>query len=146
MPEGHTIHALAARLNRTLGGKPVDVTSPQGRFAADAALIDGRTLDHAAARGKHLFVDFGDLADLTLHVHLGLIGSFHVKQRGEVSGTASPARLRLEGQHHVAELRGPMICALIDEPSREAMKLGVQDTEQSVDNDFFIDGSGAFGR
>jgi endonuclease-8 len=126
VPEGHTIHALAARLNRTLGGQQVDVSSPQGRFAADAALIDGRILDHASARGKHLFIDFGDLADLTLHVHLGLIGSFHVKRRWEEGAPTSPARLRLEDRHHVAELRGPMICALVDEPSRQRIldKLG----------------------
>lgn len=117
MPEGHTIHALAARLNRTLGGYPVGVSSPQGRFAADAALIDGRTLHEASARGKHLFVDF---EDLILHVHLGLIGSFHVKRRAGERASISSARLRLEGADHVAELRGPMICALVDEESRRA--------------------------
>lgn len=123
MPEGHTIHALAARLNRTLAGHPVDVTSPQGRFAADAALLDGRTLDVASARGKHLFVD---VEDLILHVHLGLIGSFHVKQRAEAVDPPTPARLRMVGPHHVAELRGPMICALIGEERRQAVldKLG----------------------
>ena len=121
MPEGHTIHALAARLNRTLGGQRVDVSSPQGRFAADAALIDDRILDRASARGKHLFVDFDEVADLTLHVHLGLIGSFHVKRRDQEGAVASPARLRIEGRHHVAELRGPMICALIDEWARETI-------------------------
>ena len=141
MPEGHTIHALAARLNRTLGGQPVDVTSPQGRFAADATLIDGRTLDHASARGKHLFIDFDDLPDLTLHVHLGLIGSFHVKQRSEEGTAASPARLRLEGRNHVAELRGPMICALIDQPLRQTIldKLGPDPLHEP---DVFADGAG----
>ncbi|GAA6525642.1 DNA-formamidopyrimidine glycosylase family protein [Intrasporangium sp. DVR] len=124
MPEGHTIHALAARLNRTLGGQPIAVSSPQGRFAADAAVLDGRTLDVAQARGKHLFVDF---ADLILHVHLGLIGSFHVKHQPlPDAANPSPPRLRLAGRTHVAELRGPMICALVDEEGRQAVldKLG----------------------
>ncbi|MDV3219968.1 Fpg/Nei family DNA glycosylase [Intrasporangium sp.] len=115
MPEGHTIHALAARLNRTLGRRPVAVSSPQGRFAADAALIDGRILEAASARGKHLFVDFDDIV---LHVHLGLIGSFHVKPRADEARATSPARLRIEGADHVAELRGPMICALVDDATR----------------------------
>ncbi len=127
--------------NRTLGGQQVDVSSPQGRFAADATLIDGRTLDHASARGKHLFLDFDDLADLTLHIHLGLIGSFHVKQRSEEGTAASRARLRLEGRNHVAELRGPMICALIDEPSRQSIlhKLGPDPLHEP---DVLADGAG----
>ena len=123
MPEGHTIHALAARLNRTLGGEAIGISSPQGRFASDAALIDGRTLDRATARGKHLFLAFDDL---TLHVHLGLIGTFHVKPVDPARPSGPPARLRLEGRRHVAELRGPMICALVDDPTRQAVlaKLG----------------------
>jgi endonuclease-8 len=141
VPEGHTIHALAARLNRTLGGQQVGVSSPQGRFAADAALIDGRILDHASARGKHLFIDFRDLPDLTLHVHLGLIGSFHVKHGAAASPPTSPARLRLEGRQHVAELRGPMICALIDEQSRQLVldKLGPDPLHEP---DVLADGAG----
>lgn len=123
MPEGHTIHALAARLNRALGGERLAVSSPQGRFAADAALLDGRPLDQATARGKHLFIDF---EDLILHVHLGLIGSFHVKHAVGRDSPGTPARLRLEGRSHVAELRGPMICALVDEEDRQSVlaKLG----------------------
>lgn len=123
MPEGHTIHALAARINRTLGGQQIRASSPQGRFAADAALLDGRRLDEASARGKHLFVD---VEDLILHVHLGLIGSFHVKQRAAVEQAGSPPRLRIEGPFHVAELRGPMICSLVDATTRQAVldKLG----------------------
>lgn len=115
MPEGHTIHALAARINRNLSGQPVHVTSPQGRFAADAALLDGRVLTGAAARGKHLFID---VEDVILHVHLGLIGSFHVKPSSSRSESASPPRLLIVGSRHVAELRGPMICALVDEERR----------------------------
>src|SRR5204863_1145626 len=33
MPEGHTIHRLARDHSRALGRQPVEVTSPQGRFA-----------------------------------------------------------------------------------------------------------------
>jgi len=138
VPEGHTIHALAARLNRTLGGHQIGVTSPQGRFAADAALLDGRTLDLASARGKHLFVD---VEDLILHVHLGLIGSFHVKHHATAGEPTSPARLRITGPDHVAELRGPMICGLIDEQRRESVlaKLG---PDPLYDPDVAGDGEG----
>ena len=113
MPEGHTIHALAERLERSFRGQVVQASSPQGRFAADAALIDGRVFERAQAWGKHLFVG---IEGLTLHVHLGLIGMFHVKP---MVGTSPPAsvgavRLRLVGRAHWADLRGPMICTLVD--------------------------------
>lgn len=113
MPEGHTIHALAERLERAFRGHVLGASSPQGRFAADAELLDGRTLERAEAWGKHLFVT---MEDLILHVHLGLIGMFHVKQMDR-EGPPAPAgsvRLRLVGPEHWADLRGPMICTLVD--------------------------------
>ncbi len=114
MPEGHTIHALADRLERAFRGSAVEATSPQGRFAADAERLDGRVLDRAQAWGKHLFVDIGDAI---LHVHLGLIGMFPVKHRGggEPPAPVGAVRLRLVGPEHWADLRGPMICTLVDE-------------------------------
>ena len=42
MPEGHTIHRLAREHNRLLVGHPVRASSPQGRFAAGAALVPYR--------------------------------------------------------------------------------------------------------
>ena len=36
-------------------GKAVSVTSPQGRFATSAEIVDGRVLRRAEAHGKHLF-------------------------------------------------------------------------------------------
>ncbi len=101
-----------------MGHQRVRASSPQGRFTADAAVLDGRVLDVASARGKHLFLE---AEDLILHVHLGLIGSFHVKPRQTSGVVSTPARLRLETEQHLAELRGPMICALIDDGAREAV-------------------------
>ena len=37
MPEGHTLRRLALEVEEAFGGRPVRVSSPQGRFAADAA-------------------------------------------------------------------------------------------------------------
>lgn len=121
MPEGHTIHALARRLERAFAGRRVMASSPQGRFAADAARIDGLVLESAQARGKHLFVTLGDR---TLHVHLGLIGVFPVipLSRMPLTTPAPTVRLRLVGEEHVADLRGPMICALIDEERRAGIE------------------------
>ena len=117
MPEGHTIHALADRLERAFRGHEVVASSPQGRFAADAERLDGRVLERAQAWGKHLFVE---VADTTLHVHLGLIGQFPVRP---LDGAPAPApvgavRLRLVGPEHWADLRGPMICTLVDRARR----------------------------
>jgi endonuclease-8 len=113
VPEGHTIHALADRLQRAFRCRAVAASSPQGRFAADAERLDGRVLDRAHAWGKHLFVELGDA---TLHVHLGLIGTFPVKPlEGMPPPPAQPTvRLRLVGPEHWADLRGPMICTIID--------------------------------
>jgi endonuclease-8 len=80
VPEGHTLHRLARQQTAQFAGRPVRVSSPQGRFAAGAALLDGRVLDEVVAHGKHLFASFG--ADV-LHVHLGLYGTF-------TSGTGDP--------------------------------------------------------
>ena len=118
MPEGHTIHALAARLDRAFAGHAVRASSPQGRFAEGAALLDGQALLGSQAWGKHLFCEFD--ADRWLHVHLGLIGVFpvvplpmelHGVEPEQVPVTGA-VRLRLLNQTHVADLRGPMTCAV----------------------------------
>ena len=38
MPEGHTLRRLADDLDAAFAGRPVRVSSPQGRFAAAAAV------------------------------------------------------------------------------------------------------------
>jgi endonuclease-8 len=137
MPEGHTIHALAARLDRAFAGRSVAANSPQGRFAAEASQLDGLHLLGSEAVGKHLFVDFSD--DLLLHVHLGLIGQFPVRPIG-AEGAPSPigaVRLRLVGESHVADLRGPMICALITPDRRDEVvgSLGPDPLDPRADGD-----------
>ena len=77
MPEGHTLRRLADDLDAAFAGRPVRVSSPQGRFAADAALVDGQVLVGADSAGKHLFVEFA--GDRYVHVHLGLIGKFDLR-------------------------------------------------------------------
>ena len=72
MPEGHTLRRLADDLDRAFSGRPVRVSSPQGRFAESATLLDGTRVVGADSAGKHLFVEFE--ADRFVHVHLGLIG------------------------------------------------------------------------
>ncbi|HET9185774.1 MAG TPA: DNA-formamidopyrimidine glycosylase family protein, partial [Solirubrobacterales bacterium] len=75
MAEGDTILRLARRFEETLVGEEVAATapSPRGR-AAGVGRLDGRCLRAASARGKHLLLDFGELA---LHSHLGMSGGWH---------------------------------------------------------------------
>ncbi|GEL99049.1 Fpg/Nei family DNA glycosylase [Cellulomonas terrae] len=74
MPEGHTVHRIARQLRLDLVGRRLAVSSPQGRFAAGAARVDGQVLVAADAVGKQLFCTFesGDV----LRVHLGLYGAW----------------------------------------------------------------------
>ena len=41
MPEGHTLHRAARDHSPILVGQQLQVSSPQGRFAAGAAQLDG---------------------------------------------------------------------------------------------------------
>jgi endonuclease VIII len=110
LPEGHTLHRLARRHQKLFARRPVRVSSPQGRFADSAALLDGLVLRKAEAHGKHLFHTFD--RDLVVHVHLGLYGTFDEgalpapEPRGQL-------RLRLVGEEHYADLRGPTACELL---------------------------------
>ena len=118
MPEGHVIHRLANGLTEQFGGHQVAVTSPQGRFADEAALLDGGVLTGAEAYGKHLFVDFGP--DRIVHVHLGLIGKLWLLD-GPPTSLAGPETLRMliTRDQLRAELRGPQWCRLITDQTRE---------------------------
>src|SRR5689334_18706261 len=121
MPEGHTLFALARDLDAAFGGTQPTATSPQGRFAAGAALLDGRTFLHATSWGKHLFVEFE--GDAWLHVHLGLIGTFRIDEHGYAGDppVVGQVRLRLVTEEHVADLRGPNLCAVITPEQVEAV-------------------------
>ena len=93
MPEGHTVHRIALQLGADLVGRPVAATSPQGRFAAGAALLDGRVPTGARAHGKHFFLDYDDAAPVVLRVHLGLYGAWDL--HGEVTSIGPGAATSL---------------------------------------------------
>ncbi len=118
MPEGHTLRRLAHDLDQAFGGRPVRVSSPQGRFADSAALLDGSHLLTADSTGKHLFVDFE--GDRVVHVHLGLIGSFDVRS-GAAGAAVGQVRLRLVNDTAYADLRGATRCDLVTPERREAV-------------------------
>lgn len=113
MPEGHTLRRLALDLTAAFDGQRLEVSSPQGRFAADAAVLDGATFVGADSAGKHLFVDLGH--ERYVHIHLGLIGTFAIgtMEDGRPPAPVGAVRLRLASGTSYADLRGAIICDLI---------------------------------
>ncbi len=119
MPEGHTIHRIAKDHSPVLTGRPVTVTSPQGRFANDAALVDGVVLDRIEAYGKHLF-HFWDNG-LVGHVHLGLFGKFRVSLGPEAPEPVGMVRMRLSTDAGTIDLAGPTDCSIGTADDRDAI-------------------------
>ncbi|GAA4613563.1 Fpg/Nei family DNA glycosylase [Saccharopolyspora hordei] len=110
MPEGHTLHRLAGLHHELFAGRRVRVASPQGRFATSASLLDGSVLERAEAHGKHLFHHYGP--DRVVHVHLGLYGTFSQSEL-PVTEPRGQVRMRIVGETHWADLRGPTACELL---------------------------------
>jgi endonuclease-8 len=144
VPEGHTVHRLAGAFGAAFAGKRVAASSPQGRFADGAALLDGRTLLSAEAHGKQMFMAFD--GDLWLRVHLGLYGMWRFAgpglqgfgrrtRKAEADVVTDPdappaprgaVRLRLLAGRHLADLSGPTACQVISpqEKSLAMARLG----------------------
>jgi formamidopyrimidine-DNA glycosylase len=123
MPEGHTIHRIAIDHGKLLRGKPVAVSSPQGRFEVDAAMIDGARLKSLEAFGKHLFYWWAN--GLVGHVHLGLFGKFRV-HRSAAPHDAPTVRMRLTVPKATIDLTGPTECSIgtADDRDRIVARLG----------------------
>lgn len=128
MPEGHTIHALAGRLEAAFAGLPVRFSSPQGRFAESAAALDGSVVEGAEAHGKHLAIRVE--GDRVVHVHLGLFGRFAVRRHRRVDRGEAPTdlpvtgqvRMRMVSRTHVGDLRGPITCELVTPAEWDAVE------------------------
>lgn len=79
MPEGDTIHKLAARLRPALVGSTLDrfdaprLTGPPPAVGSEITAVD--------AVGKHLLIAFAD--GTTLETHLRMTGSWHLYRTGE---------------------------------------------------------------
>lgn len=117
LPEGHTLHRLAAELLAEFGGQKIVSTSPQGRFAAD--LADGRELASAQAWGKHLLIEFAALPEQA-HVHLGLYGRWSITTGRDIPITGQ-VRWRITGEASTADLRGPARCEWLWPPEAESL-------------------------
>ena len=74
MPEGHSVHRIARQFGANFVGTAPEVTSPQGRFAQGAAILNLREITDARAVGKHMVLEFE--GDEWLRVHLGIYGAW----------------------------------------------------------------------
>lgn len=113
------------------------VSSPQGKFAAGAAQVDGQLLTRAEAWGKHLLHHYD--SGLVVHVHLGLYGKFYDSElpMGEPVGQV---RMRMlgapDGQPGFGtDLRGPTACEVLLPPEVSALtdRLGPDPLRRGAD-------------
>lgn len=103
MPEGHSVHRIARQFDRNFVGRPVRASSPQGRFAEGAAVLDGREAVSVQAVGKQMFLEFDGA--IWLRVHLGLYGAWDFAGEILVDPTIASANGRM-GQ---TNQRGTMV-------------------------------------
>ena len=108
MVEGHSVHRIASRFRSKLVGRKFHASSPNGRFEAGAAAIDGRVLSRMEAVGKNLFAFFSSNVNdtngaeeedaIVVHVHFGMSGAWAVynSQLEDEPEVKPTTRLRLE--------------------------------------------------
>lgn len=99
MPEGHSVHRLARQFNDVFGATTLRVSSPQGKFSAGAALLNGHRLERAQAHGKQMFLYFSQ--DRIMRVHLGLYGAWDFGGDSTFTGASSIGAPRRVGEQEV---------------------------------------------
>lgn len=107
MPEGDSLHRAAAQLH-VLVGQKVEVETPHPRAAVKrlAEQLDGRVLERVEARGKNLYLSFGD--GLVLRSHLRMNGRWRVEPRGtERRGT--PWLVLRGDEYEAVQWNGPVL-------------------------------------
>ncbi|MFJ3404272.1 Fpg/Nei family DNA glycosylase [Promicromonospora sp. NPDC090134] len=137
MPEGHTVHRLARTFSSLFAGQTLRVSSPQGRFADGAGVLDGRRLVASEAWGKQLFLGFasdGAPADVSgaasgsagtadvlwLRTHLGLYGAWTfagAPDAPEVAHAIGAPRRRIGERDSVPAPSGPDVVPTAAAPS-----------------------------
>ena len=134
MPEGHTLHRLAAQHIRRYARRPVAVSQPPGPVRHERG-AGGRTgAEPAEAYGKHLFHQYGP--DAVVHVHLGLYGRFS-DDRPPAAEPWGQVRMRMIGETHYADLRGPAACELLSDAEVDVIhaRLGADPLRDDADPD-----------
>lgn len=115
MPEGHSVHRIARQFAVNFVGHRVAVSSPQGRFAADATRIDGHVMTDAKAVGKQMFLEFDN--ELWLRVHLGLYGAWDFA--GDIS--IDPTIASANGRMGQTNQRGTELDPILDSAGENSL-------------------------
>jgi len=93
MPEGHSVHRIARQFDRNFIGKTLGASSPQGRFAEGARMLDGREALGVQAVGKQMFLEVE--GGFWLRVHLGMYGAWDFAGEILVDDTIASANGRI---------------------------------------------------
>lgn len=108
MPEGHSVHRIARQFDRNFIGKTLTASSPQGRFAEGAALLNGREAVSVKAVGKQMFLETE--GGLWLRVHLGLYGAWDFAGEILLDPTIASANGRMgQTNQRGTELESPIM-------------------------------------
>lgn len=135
MPEGHSVHRIARQFARNFVGKRVEVSSPQGRFAAGASQIDGSSMVDARAVGKQMFLEFDN--HLWLRVHLGIYGAWDFAGEILMDATIASANGRMGQTNQRGTILDPPILDTAGEnslhsigaPRRTRVRMAEQEKE-----------------
>jgi endonuclease VIII len=140
MPEGHSVHRIARQFAHNFVGRMTWASSPQGRFAEGAALLDGRAPTLVRAVGKQMFMAFDD--DLWLRVHLGIYGAWDFAGEITLDPTIASANGRMgqtnqRGTDPVFDAAGENSLASIGAPrrARGAVRMSEQTKAREDDTD-----------
>jgi endonuclease-8 len=119
MPEGHSVHRIARQFTLHFVGKKVAASSPQGRFAAGAAQLDGHALVAATAVGKQMFLEFDH--GLWMRVHLGMYGAWDFAGTVTADASAPNGRKASDNEASLHSIGAPRLTRL---RMAESEKLG----------------------
>jgi endonuclease-8 len=129
MPEGHSVHRIARQFALHFVGNRIAASSPQGRFAAGAAEIDGHVMVDSKAVGKQMFLEFDN--GLWLRVHLGIYGAWDFAGDFTADATVASAGGRM-GQTNqrgtVLDSRGEDSLTSMGAPRVARLRMSEQET------------------
>ncbi len=134
MPEGHSVHRIARQFERNFVGHRIAVSSPQGRFAEGAAVLNGTELTEVWAVGKQMFMGFA--GDHWLRIHLGIYGAWDFSGDIQADATIASANGRM-GQTNqrgtVFDAEGENSLTSIGAPRKTRVRMAEAEKESALE-------------
>ncbi len=118
MPEGDSLHRIAARL-QPLVGRAISASSPnpRGQVTGVARAVDGRRLESVEAVGKHLLLRFE--GSVTVRSHLRMSGRWTIGP-ADAARNGTPWLVLRAGAIEAAQWNGPVLAL----EKRSMLRLG----------------------